>query len=166
MSMITAADFVLAWDAQDDSLMHVMQAFTPGGTVSQHVVSHASCPVLVLPAKAVSWGCKQPPYACCKACMLGVAETALTGASSATLRIHAAIGRSPHMKPAGFPVTNRRRATPRHSTRSVRGTPARRSTSSPLCCGVAAAASCRRPHRPRCFSASHCYGPSLDNATD
>lgn len=34
--------------------MHVVQAFTPGGTVSQHVVSHASCPVLVLPAKAVS----------------------------------------------------------------------------------------------------------------
>ena len=31
-----------------------LQAFTPGGTVSQHVVSHASCPVLVLPAKAVS----------------------------------------------------------------------------------------------------------------
>lgn len=28
------------------------QAFTPGGTVSQYVVSNASCPVLVYPAKA------------------------------------------------------------------------------------------------------------------
>ena len=62
------------------------------------------------------------------------------------------------MTPDGCPTVNRRRATPHRSSRSVRGTPGRRSTSSPLCCGVAAAASCRRPHRPRCCSASHSCG--------
>lgn len=34
-----------------DGRFAVSQAFTPGGTVSQHVVSNAACPVLVYPAK-------------------------------------------------------------------------------------------------------------------
>ena len=52
-------------------------------------------------------------------------------------------------------MVNRHRAMHRLSTRSVHVTPGRQSTSCPLCCGVAAAASCRRPHRPRCFIVSH-----------
>jgi hypothetical protein len=52
----------------------------------------------------------------------------------------------------GLPMINRRRATPRRSTRSVHVTPARQSISSPPRCGVAAAVSHRRPRRLRCFS--------------
>ena len=55
LDVLVACHHPLAWQVLDISRadQHGMQALTPGGTVSHHLMLHAPCPVLVLPYRAL-----------------------------------------------------------------------------------------------------------------